>query len=81
VANRNLNGGYNSRLLVTLLLSLAVFLFLLAMFDKKFRASETDKLQEQASQRLSVYQNSLLTSIEQYEFLPAVLSTEEFCMH
>ncbi|MFT4675952.1 MAG: hypothetical protein ACI9K8_001697, partial [Reinekea sp.] len=50
VANRNLNGGYNSRLLVTLLLSLAVFLFLLAMFDKKFRASETDKLQEQASQ-------------------------------
>ncbi|ATX77688.1 ATP-binding protein [Reinekea forsetii] len=81
VANRNLNGGYNSRLLVTLLLSLAVFLFLLAMFDKKFRASETDKLQEQASQRLSVYQNSLLTSIEQYEFLPAVLSTDPRILH
>jgi len=81
VANQNLNGGYNPRLLVTLLLSLAVFLFLLAMFDKKFRASEADKLQEQANQRLSVYQNSLLTSIEQYEFLPAVLSADPRILH
>ncbi|MFQ3230184.1 MAG: two-component system C4-dicarboxylate transport sensor histidine kinase DctB [Reinekea sp.] len=66
----------NLAIISFLTISFLVLIGLLLFANKQFYALEMTSIQEKASQRLSVYQNSLQASIQRFEYLPAVLSND-----